>query len=147
MDKIKAKLQSLSQDRRYMFFVGVAIILNGLIGLVSSGFAAFLAIIIGPFCLLVGYYGGDVKKGLEEFKHDINDAKNVATAVAQKSAEMAKDAAVKAKEGAEKVSAVAKDAEKKAEAGASSAAKALDDKKKVAEPAKKPAAKKAPAKK
>lgn len=132
MDKLKAKLQSLSQDRRYMVFVGVAIILNGLIGLASSGLAAFLAIIIGPFCLLVGYYGGDVKKGLEEFKHDVNEAKDAATAAAQKSAEMAKEAAAKATDGAKQVSAVAEDAEKKAAAGVKKAA---------------PEVKKAPAKK
>ncbi len=90
MDKIKARLHSLSKDRRYMFFVGIAIIIIGLIGLASSGFAAFLAVLLGAFCLLVGYYGGDLKKGLEEFKHDMMEAKDAASAAAQKTAEVAK---------------------------------------------------------
>lgn len=107
MDKIKAKLKSLSQDRRYMIFVGLAIILNGFIGLASPGLAAFLGIIIGPFCLLVGYYGGDVKKGVEEFKKDIMDAKDAAGAVA-------KEAADKAQQGAKKAADMGSDATKKA---------------------------------
>lgn len=127
MDKIKAKLASLSQDRRYMFFVGIAIVFNGLIGLAVPALAAFLGIILGPFCLLVGYYGGDVKKGLEEFKHDVMEAKGAAEAAAKKSADAAKAAAEKAKEGAEKATAVAKDAADKAEAGAKKAASTAKD--------------------
>jgi len=98
MDKIKAKLHSLSQDRRYMIFVGVAIILLGLIGAASGGLGIFLGFVLGIFCLLVGYYGSDVKKGMKDFKKDIMEAKDVATAAAQKTAEVAKDSAAKVSE-------------------------------------------------
>jgi len=103
MDKIKAKLHSLSKDRRYMMFVGVAIIIIGLIGMGSSGFALFLGILLGAFCLLVGYYGSDVKKGMEEFKHDMMEAKDAAVVAAQKTAEVAKESAGRAEEVAKKV--------------------------------------------
>ncbi len=92
MDKIKAKLHSLSKDRRYMIFVGVAIILIGLIGLASSGFAVFLGFLVGAFCLLVGYYGSDVKKGMEEFKHDVMEAKDGAAAAEKDPAEKTPEA-------------------------------------------------------
>lgn len=116
MDKIKAKLQSLSQDRRYMMFVGVAIIILGLIGLGSSGFSLFLGILLGAFCLLVGYYGSDMKKSMEEFKHDIMEAKDVAAAAAEKTVEIAKDSAAKVEDTAKKAAAtpVKKPAAKKA---------------------------------
>lgn len=87
MNKIQKRLHSLSKDRRYMIFVGIAIIVIGLIALGSKGFAAFLAIVLGLLCLLVGYYGADMKKGMEEFKHDVMEAKDVATDLAQKSLE------------------------------------------------------------
>lgn len=104
MEKIKAKLHSLSQDRRYMIFVGIAIIIIGLIALGAKGFAAFLAVVLGLFCLLVGYYGSDVKKGMEDFKHDVMEAKDVASAAAQKSVAVAKDSVSKVEDVAKKVS-------------------------------------------
>ncbi len=137
MDKLKAKLQSLSQDRRYMVFVGLAIILNGMIGLVSPGFAAFLAIIIGPFCLLVGYYGGDVKKGLEEFKKDVEEAKAGLGDKEKITEAKAKEFEEKVEAAGEKLGDFVENAAKKAEEGA----------KKAATTAKKAVVKKAPAKK
>lgn len=95
MEKFKAKLHSLSQDRRYMISVGGAIIIIGLIGLGSSGFAVFLDILLGTFCLLVGYYGSDIKKGMEELKKDVMEAKDAATVAAHKTAEVAKESASK----------------------------------------------------
>jgi hypothetical protein len=123
MEKIKAKLHSLSKDRRYMIFVGVVIVFNGFIGLASAGLAAFLGLIIGPLCLLVGYYGSDIKKGMEEFKHDISDAKDLA----QKSVELAKESAEKATDVAKKATDVARN----------SAGKAVEMTKKVADVAQK----------
>ena len=96
MDKIKAKLHSLSKDRSYMMFVGVSIIIIGFIGLASAGFSVFLSLIVGAFCLLVGYYGSDMKKGMVEFKHDIMEAKD--SAAAQKTVEVAKESAAKVSE-------------------------------------------------
>ncbi len=91
MEKIKAKLHSLSKDRRYMIFVGIAIIVIGLIALGAEGFAAFLAVLLGLFCLLLGYYGSDMKKGVDDFKHDVMEAKEMAAVAAEKTADIAKD--------------------------------------------------------
>lgn len=95
MEKLKAKLHSLSKDRRYMIFVGLALIFIGLIGTVASGFAVFLGFLVGAFCLLLGYYGSDAKKGMDDFKHDMMEAKDMATAAAHKTAEAAKESANK----------------------------------------------------
>jgi flagellar biosynthesis component FlhA len=103
MEKLKAKLHSLSKDRRYMIFVGLALIFIGLIGTVASGFAVFLGFLVGAFCLLLGYYGSDAKKGMDDFKHDMMEAKEMATAAAEKTAEMAKDSVGKVEASAKKV--------------------------------------------
>ena len=95
MDKIKAKLKALSQDRRYMFFVGFAVIFVGILGAVSGALGVLLGFLLGGFCLLVGLYGPDVKKGMEELKHDLAEAKDGAVDGAKKVSDMAKEAADK----------------------------------------------------
>ena len=91
-----------------MIFVGVAIIILGLIGAASGGLGIFLGFILGLFCMLVGYYGSDVKKGMVELKKDVMEAKDAAAAAAHKTAEVAKESAVKVENTAKK--AVAKPA-------------------------------------
>jgi high-affinity Fe2+/Pb2+ permease len=104
MEKLKAKLHSLSKDRRYMIFVGLALIFIGLIGTAASGFAVFLGFLVGAFCLLLGYYGSDAKKGMDDLKHDLMEAKDMATAVAGKTVEVAKESVGKSEESAKKIS-------------------------------------------
>ena len=85
-----------------MFFVGIGVILVSLIGTANSGLGVFLGFILGAFCLLVGYYGSDVKKGMEELKHDIMEVKDVATAAVEKTAEVAKSSVEKVEDMANK---------------------------------------------
>ncbi len=102
MNKIKTKLQSLPKERLYLFFIGIIIIFGGVIGAFAPWFSALFGIILGPFCILVGYYGSDVKKGVNELKGDMEGMKDMATSSMQKTVAVAKDSAAKVEDAAKK---------------------------------------------
>ena len=89
MSKFTTKLNALPKERLYIFIIGIIIVFGGIIGSFAPWFSALFGVLVGPFCILLGLYGGDPKKGMEELKHDLEDVKDSATHLAEKTVDVA----------------------------------------------------------